>query len=57
VPEPLVIADEDAAAAARRAIETAVATGGRTAVWVGPAEGAAFAEFAAEIGLRTREDR
>jgi len=57
VPEPLVVADEDAATAAGQAIAAAVATGGRTAVWVGPAENAAFAEFVAEVGLRARGDR
>ena len=57
MPEPLVVADEDAATAAGQAIAAAVATGGRTAVWVGPAENAAFTEFVAEVGLRARGDR
>jgi hypothetical protein len=39
-------ADEDGAAAARRADAEA------TAVWVGSVEEAAYAEFAAEIGSR-----
>jgi hypothetical protein len=57
VPEITVSAGEDAAEAARQAADRTDRTGERTAVWVGPAEGAPFAEFVGEIGRAAGADR